>query len=174
MTTLIKLGYAGAVMVLLILVVAFGTRVIYEPPEAPQYPRGPFYFGPIAPDGSVRQPTPDEIARFEEEQRQYQEAYEEFRDRQAVYRRNVFLIAAAVGLLAVAGGISLHPRLDAMRLGLVLGGLGTLIYGVAQAGGDLGRIGPAAIFIVALVGLALVLAAGYRWLSLSEREATRP
>jgi len=36
---------------------------------------------------------------------------------------------------------------------------------VPQAGGDLGETAPAFVFVVVLAGLALVLVAGYRWLS---------
>lgn len=169
MTTLIKLAYAGAIMVLLVLAVAFGTRVVYEPPDAPQFPQGPI-FRPIGPDGQQRQPTQAELDEWERVQQEYQERYREYEEDRAVYRRNVFLIAAVAGLVAVAVGISLEPRLDAMRLGLTLGGVGTLLYGVAQAAEDLGRIGPAVLFFVALVGLALLLGAGYRWLSRVERD----
>jgi lipopolysaccharide export LptBFGC system permease protein LptF len=171
MTTLIKLAYAGAITVLLILVVAFGTRVVYEPPAQPRFEdfvgRSPVRVGP---DGAIVPLTPEEQARQEEEQRRYREAWERHEDERAEYRRNVFLIAAVFGLVALAAGISLDPRLDAMRLGLILGGVGTLLYGIAQAGGELGRVGPAVLFVVALVGLALVLAAGYRWLTRLEHD----
>jgi lipopolysaccharide export LptBFGC system permease protein LptF len=170
MTTLIKLAYAGAIMVFLVLAVAFGTRVVYQPPHAPEFPRASVVPRPTDPDGTPRQPTQEELDRWEEAQRRYQEAFKAYEDERAFYRRNVFLIAAVAGLIAVAAGVSLDARLDAMRLGLVLGGVGTLIYAIAQAAGDLGRMGPAALFVVALVGLALLLAAGYRWLSLVERE----
>ncbi len=68
-------------------------------------------------------------------------------------------------MLAVAAGLAVPPALDAVRLGLVVGGLGTIIYAVAQAGEDLDAAGPEVVFVVALAGLALMLAAGYRWLA---------
>lgn len=68
----------------------------------------------------------------------------------------------------MSAGIVLHRRFDALRLGLVTGGLGTLLYAVVQADEDLGDIGSTVVFVVAMVGLALILAAGYRWLAASE------
>ena len=75
------------------------------------------------------------------------------------------MIAAAIGIAAIACGLALPSRLDALRLGLVAGGLGTLIYGVVQAQGDLDNAGPELIFVVVALGLALVGYAGYRWLA---------
>ena len=97
-------------------------------------------------------------ASFQEESRRYE-------DERADYRRVVFLIAAAIGIAAIACGLALPSRLDALRLGLVAGGLGTLIYGVVQAQGDLDNAGPELIFVVVALGLALVGYAGYRWLA---------
>ena len=108
---------------------------------------------------------PAEVAEYEEEQRRYQEEYERYSKRRAEYRRNVFVVVAGLGIAAVAGGLAIPGRLDAIRLGLVLGGLGTVLYGVIQAGEDLDEAGPALIFIVAAVGLCLILFVGYRWLA---------
>jgi hypothetical protein len=55
----------------------------------------------------------------------------------------------------------------------VAGGLGTLLYGVIQAAGDLDEVGSALIFVIVLFGLIIVLAAGYRWLSLRPPESVR-
>ena len=167
MTTLIKLFYAGAITALLILLVAFGVRTFYEPPEQPRFPEPSVGFRPVAPalsDTTQIEPTPEQRA-YEDEQRRYQEEFRRYAEKRAPYRRNVFLVAAAIGIAAVAAALALDPRLDAMRLGVVTGGLGTLLYGVIQANGDLDESGPALIFAVALIGLALILGAGYRWLT---------
>jgi hypothetical protein len=55
----------------------------------------------------------------------------------------------------------LPGALDAIRLGLVSGGVGTLIYAVVQAGGDLDEAGTAVVFLVVLVGLVLVVVSGW-------------
>ena len=58
---------------------------------------------------------------------------------------------------------------SSIRLGLVGGGLFSVLYGVLQAEGDLGDAGSGLIFLVAAVGLVLILAAGYRWLATREQ-----
>jgi hypothetical protein len=167
MTVLIKLCYAAAITALLILFVAFGIRTFYTPPEEPRFPETPFPFRPVVPVPSglePPEPTPEQVA-YEQQQREFQAQYERYSDDLARYHRNVFLAAALLGFLAVAGGIALPARLDALRLGLAGGGLGTLIYAVIQAGGDLDDAGPALIFGVAAVGLLLIGFAGFRWLA---------
>jgi len=85
------------------------------------------------------------------------------------YHRNVFIVASVLGVAAVAAGLYLFRRVEAMPLGLVLGGLGIVIFGWVQAAGDFGEIGMAPLFAVVAVGLAIVLAAGYRFLGLSRQ-----
>jgi hypothetical protein len=174
MTVLIKLAYAVAVAALLVLLVAFGVRAFYDGPDEPRYPQPPLVIRPpVVPTTTTGEPgtpvvvtpTPEDLARYEQEQRDFQREFERYEDRRKDYRRNVFLIAAVFGIAAVAGGAALWSRVDAMSLGFIAGGFATLLYGVIQAGDDLADISPAMIFVVALVGLALVLGAGYRWLS---------
>ena len=177
MTTLIKLFYAAVIAALLVLLVAFGIRTFYSAPEEPKYPepplsiRGPFV--PVAPvpagtePAAVPTPTPEQV-EYQESQERYRDEYDAYREKRADYRRNVFLAAAIVGVIAVAGGLLLQSRLDAIRLGLVTGGLATILYAVAQAGEDLDEFGSAVVFGVALIGLALVIGVGYRWLGHSE------
>jgi hypothetical protein len=92
-----------------------------------------------------------------------QTAYE---DDRADYHRNVFILASVLGVAAVAAGLYLFQRVEAMPLGLLLGGLGVVLFGWAQAGEDFGEIGMAPVFAVVAAGLAAVLAVGYRYLGL--------
>ena len=165
MTILLKLIYAGAITALLILLIAFGIRTFYGPPDEPEFPRTPVSFrGP-----GVEQPPPaPELQQFEAEQRRYQEAYDRYLDERADYRSRVFVAACVLGIAAVAAGLALPTRLDAIRLGLVSGGVGTILYAVIQAGGDLDRTGATVVFLVATVGLLLVMVSGYRWLAARE------
>jgi hypothetical protein len=71
-----------------------------------------------------------------------------------------------LGVAAVAGGLYLFRRVEAMPLGLLLGGLGVVIYGWVEAAEDFDEIGAAPMFAVVAVGLGIVLAAGYRFLGL--------
>jgi hypothetical protein len=165
-TVLLKLFYAAAVATLIVLVVAFGIRTAYEPPEAPQFPefsRGSF--APIPAPGET--PTPEQEEYIEAQER-YQETYRDYEEDLERYRSIVLGLCALFGVAAIAGGVFLNPKLDALRLGLVAGGLFTLIYGVIQAEGDFDGLGAAAVFAIAGVGLVVILAAGYRWLDARE------
>ena len=164
MIVLIKLFYAASIAALLILVVAFGIRTLDAPPEAPEFPIEAGFRPVPAPLTPGQEPTPEQ-REFEEAQRRYMEAYERFEEKRKDYHRVVFLVAAALGVVAIASGLALAPHLDAIRLGLVAGGLGNLIYAVIQANGDLDDAGPALIFGVAALGLLLIGYAGYRWLA---------
>ena len=168
MTVLIKLFYAGAITALFILLAAFGVKTFYDGPKAPTYPEPPGSIRVKGPTEAqlVPAPTAEDLRQYEAAQRQYNESYEQYRDERADYRRNVFLVITALSLGALIVGANLEARYDAVRLGLIAGGLGSLIYGVAQEGEDLGRIGPATIFVISLIGVVLLLGAGYRWLSL--------
>src|SRR2546428_8525511 len=55
-----------------------------------------------------------------------QQAYNDERDD---YFRNVFIVANVLGVAAVAVGLYLFRRVEAMPLGLLLGGVGVVIYG---------------------------------------------
>jgi hypothetical protein len=75
------------------------------------------------------------------------------------YARNVFFISYPIGVLFVTLGLILRPRLDAVRPGLLLGGLGTMIYAIAQD-----NLSYKIRFAGVVVGLAILLIIGYRML----------
>jgi hypothetical protein len=141
----IKLAYGAAIAVLMVLTVVFAIRAAYEPPGEPTY-------------GDPPKPYTTITAQYEE-------------DRQD-YRRNVFLIAGLIGLGSMAAGVALAKRLDALRLGLILGGVATFIYSFSQAGEDIDDIGANAILPVAAVGLVALLFLGYRRLAERDESAT--
>ena len=187
MQTLFKLAYSLAIAILIVLFVILGTRTFYDEPEAPTFsfrpvPEKPIGEGPGEPpycdfDGRCfkdgREITPEEEADLTQEERDYIQEQREFNKRQKEYQddrvdyhRNVFVIASVLGVVAIAAGLYLFRRVEAMPLGLLLGGLGVVIFGWAQAADDFGEIGMAPLFAVVGVGLAIVLAAGYRFLGL--------
>ena len=190
MQTLFKLAYSLTVAILLVLFVILGTRTFYDEPEAPSFsfrppPEKPIDVGsdPQEPlfceyDGRCfkgdREITPDEEADLTQEERAYIREQREqnrqqrqYEDDRVDYHRNVFIIASVLGIAAIAAGLYLFRRLEAMPLGLLLGGLGVVIFGWAQAAEDFGEIGMAPLFAVVGVGLVIVLAAGYRFLGLA-------
>jgi len=95
------------------------------------------------------------------------QAWQEHDEDVVDYHRNVFIVASVLGVAAIAAGLYLFRRVEAMPLGLLLGGLGVVIFGWAQAAEDFGEIGMAPLFAVVAVGLAIVLAAGYRFAGLA-------
>ncbi len=183
MPTLFKLAYSLVVAILLILFVILGIRTFYDEPEAPPFPERPPPIEAIEesifcePDGRCfkggRELTEaDEEKLTEEErlnlqeQRQFQEQRLKYEDDRVDYHRNVFILASVLGVAAVAGGLYLFRRVEAMPLGLLLGGLGVVIYGWVEAAEDFDEIGAAPLFAVVAAGLGIVLAAGYRFLGL--------
>jgi len=133
--TAFKLAYSLAVAILLVLFVVLGTRTFYESPRYPEQPAG---YSPGV--------------------------YEAYEEERADYHRNVFIMASVLGVVAAAAGLYLYRRVEAMPLGLVLGSIGIVIFGWAQAAEDFDRIGMAPLFVVVGIALGVVLAAGYWFL----------
>ena len=191
MQTLFKLTYSLVVAILFILLVILGIRTFYDEPEATEYPAPPVRsIGIEAPPQPVtgellycdrdgrcfkgdRELTAEDEAELTEEeqlytqeQRQFQERQRKYEDERVDYHRNVFILASVLGVAAIALGLYLFRRVEAMPLGLLLGGLGVVIFGWVQAAEDFGEIGEAPLFAVVAVGLGVVLAVGYRFLGL--------
>lgn len=93
-------------------------------------------------------------------------SYQAYQVEQRDYARNVFSIAYPIGIVFVTLGLTLRPRLDVVRPGLVLGGLGTMIYAISQP-----HLIPEIRFAGVIVGLAILLIIGYRMLL--ERKITK-
>ena len=148
--------------ILITMFVAFGISVFYEPPELE-----------TAEDASpvvVRPPSPPsyespEYQEWEEEQQELmderQEYWEAYADAMRVYHRNVLFIVYPFGLLFTTLGLVLRPRLDIIKPGLLLGGVGTIIFAVSQGFGDISN---ALRFGAIAIGLAVLIFLGYRTL----------
>ena len=185
MAAAFKVAYSLVVAILFVFLVILGILTFYEEPRPPSRPVEPY----IVPGEELlscdfeahcykggRELTLEDEAQLTEqerlyirEQRQYNERQREYEDERADYHRNVFIIASVLGVAAVSAGLYLFRRVEAMPLGLVLGGLGVVIFGWVQAAEDFGEIGMAPLFAVVGVGLAIVLAAGYRFLGLARQ-----
>ncbi len=89
--------------------------------------------------------------------------YGGYNDRQAYaadqrdYARNVFSISYPIGIVFVLLGVILKPKLDVVRPGLVLGGLGTMIYAIAQP-----HLIDEIRFAGVVVGLLILFFVGYK------------
>lgn len=82
------------------------------------------------------------------------------------YHQNVFFIAYPYGLLLILLGIVLRLRLDIISPGLLLGGIGAIIYAIAQ-----NHLASEIRFAGVAIGLAVLLYAGHRML-LESKPAT--
>ena len=185
MQTAFKLAYSLVVAILLVLFVILGTRTFYEEPEPPTYPSmktPPLEGRPILGKElhcdsdqcylngqALTQQEEEELLTTGErdylrQQREFNQRQREYGDDRVDYRRNVFILASALGVAAIAAGLFLFRRVEAMPLGLMLGGLGVVIYGWVEAAEDFDEIGTAPLFAVVAVGLVIVLAGGYRFL----------
>ena len=183
-----RIVYAGAVAILVVLFVILGTLTFYPEPDSP-WDKGPGPRGlpPVGAenlycetDGSCyldgRLLTPEDEAKLSEQQRAYlresrefQAAVREYEDDRVDHSRNVFIAASILGAMAIVAGLSLFRRIEAMPLGLLLGGFGVVLFGWIQAGDEFDEMGAAPPFVAVTIGLATVLTAGYYFLN-SRRE----
>jgi len=104
-----------AIAVVLVLLVIFGVEAFYPSPQYPDYPE------------PMRAYNSSEYAEWEQE---WMEIQEEYRQESAVYDRNVFFIVLPLGVVFAVGGTFIRRRLDIFGAGLILGGIGTMIFAV--------------------------------------------
>ena len=142
MQSTVRFLYALAVAIFLVLTVAFGTLTFYPGPDAPRYPE------PSFPTAAVEKP--DAEAKLD-----YQAQYEAYDAKRADHRRNVLLIATVLAALAIVAGIAAGRALDVLRVGLMLGGLFTVMWALIYAGGEAET---GVLFITALLVLLVLVA----------------
>jgi lipopolysaccharide export LptBFGC system permease protein LptF len=179
MQTVFKVVYSLVVAILFVLTVILGTRTLYAEPEEPQYRYSPGWGGSdptyCDPDGRCfkagRELTEADEVSLTQEERTYVQEQQQFAEDRKDYHRNVFIVASVFAVAAAAVGLYLFRRVEAMPLGLLLGGLGVLIFGWVQAADDFGEISMAPLFAVVAAGLAVVLAVGYWFLGLKHSAA---
>lgn len=170
--------FAVAVGVLIVLLVIFGVEAFYPAPPrpSPQWPSGRVL--DVAPDGPeqpcvVLYPGLDDEAweewqqafdewqqEWNERQQDWDRIYEEYLRELSLYYRHVFLVVLPLGALLAVGGTFVRRRLDTLGAGLILGGMGTMIYAIVPSALDsLYR------FIGIGVALAVLIFVGFRVLS---------
>lgn len=143
----VRVLYVVAIAVLLILLVIVGVEAFYPGPEYPEY-QYPDWLGPAPPYDS---PEYEEWQQAWDEWYQEQDRLEgEYQQELEVYHRNVFYIVLPIGLVFTLVGPFVRRRLDIFGAGLILGGLGTMIYSIVLSGLDIR---------LRFVGIAVALAA---------------
>lgn len=182
MQVLFRLAYALVVGILISLFVVLGTHTFYDEPDFPVYPPSSspgtgknLYCDSIDcyVDGQLLTPSLEQSLSASEQAaledaRAFQRAQREYEEDREDYFRNVFIIAHAIGIAAIAVGLYLYRRVEALPLGLLLGGVGAVIYGWVESSRGPDTMGTAPLFVVVTVGLVIVLGAGYWFLSVKE------
>jgi len=122
--------YVMVIGVLIVLLVIFGIEAFYPEPPYPEYLSATRWLGPPPPYDS---PEYGEWQQGQaEEQQEWMKVYEAYRQEVAIHHRNIFFVVLPLGLVFAVGGTFIRRRLDIFGAGLILGGLGTMIYAIAQ------------------------------------------
>ena len=164
MANAIRAIYALAIGIFVVMTVAFGVVSFYEQPERPQFSRLTTVARPLTQPGvelseaektqlaewQAAQEAAQEAARVE-----YDAANEIYEDEMAIYSRNALALVTLIGLVFIIAGITVAGALDTLRIGLMVGGLASLLWGLGYAASDAGSV---TMFIAALLAL-LVLGA---------------
>ena len=153
----LKVVYVLAIAGVLIALVIAGVEAFYPDPQHPEYPEHPEYPAlpyPFYPDEPLSAYNSTE---YEEWQQEYNEIREEYRQEVAAHDKNVFLIVLPLGVVFAIVGIFLQRKLDIFGTGLILGGIGTMIFAVVPY--DLEAIPR---FIGVAVILAVLVFVGYK------------
>ena len=129
-----RFAYSLAIAILLVAVVILGTETVFNEPTFADYDQG-----------AGRQFV----------------SVREFDDAREDYFRSVSATAAVIGVVAIVAGAAQSRLLPVVPLGLVMGGLGAVMYGVAKWLSGPGELSMSALFFVLAGGLILLLAAGY-------------
>ena len=161
MPTAIRIIYALAVGVFVVLTVAFGTLTFAPGPERPEFPEKLRFAEPRPvplpeerPLTPAQAPPPaEEDAAATAAREQYEDDSEQYREDRRTHRRRVLAAAAVLGGALVVAGIAVAGAIDVMRVGLMLGGLFTVLWAFAYAGGDAGS---GTMFVAALAVLIVL------------------
>jgi hypothetical protein len=180
-----QIAYGVAAGLLFVLVVFFGTRTIEAEPQREDYPApnllpagysircessGECYFETYdASTGNIDRQliTPELEESLNPAEREHLARlrnFESYDERLADNLRLAFAVATAAGVLGIAAAVWLFRRVETVPLGLMLGGIGSLIYGWVQYMRVPGEADTAVTFGIVTAGLVLVLAGGYWFL----------
>jgi len=152
----VRVLYVLGVAVLLVLLVILGVEAFYPEPPAPDYPDW---------SGSPPFGTPEYEEWWQERQREWDRIDEEYRQELSLHHRNVFLVVLPLGALVAVGGTFFRRRLSIFGAGLILGGMGTMIFAIVPS-----ELDSVLRFSGIAVALAVLIFVGFRVLN-SSRQA---
>lgn len=159
----IRAIYILALGLVVALFFTFGIAAFYpEPKGQPSYPEPPLKVRLAPPQPVPPQPVgedyyqSEEYKQYQAQVQEYEKQQQEFQKQRDRYRQRVFYIASALGLATVFLSVGLSRRLEGLWPGILIGGLATIIYAMAQRGlaiGLVARFGVITLVLAALVYL---------------------
>jgi hypothetical protein len=148
---ILRVIYVLAIAAALIALVVVGIDTFYPAPSYDCYePLGP--------------PPDYDSPEYEEWQQECNEIQEAYQQEAAVHDRNVFLIALPLGVLFAVVGTFINRRTSIFGAGLILGGIGTMIFAVTPY-----NLNDIPKFIGIAVILAVLIFVGYKVFSLEKK-----
>jgi hypothetical protein len=138
--------YVVAIAVVLILLVIVGVEAFYP---APQYPDCYELLGP--------QPADYNSTEYQQWEQECMEIQDEYQQEAAAHDRNIFFIVLPLGAAFAVVGTFIQRRLGIFGAGLILGGIGTMIFALVPY--DLDAI---LRFIGIAATLAVLVFVGYK------------
>lgn len=184
MATAIQVVYSLVLAVLIVLFVVLGARTFFPEPDPPTYTPFPPTTADIYcnPDGTCYRAgvliEPEDEDNLSAAEKEYLEAARDSAQDQLDYQEDLdnydpalFVAAMILGVAAMTAGLFLYRRVDALPLGLVLGGLGVIIYGWIEGADRFDESSTAPAFAAVTVGLVVVLGAGYYFLGMRHPSA---
>jgi hypothetical protein len=133
---ILKVIYVLAIAAALIALVVVGIETFYPAPSYDCYEQ----LGP---------PPDYDSPEYEEWQQECNSIMDKYEQRSAIHDRNVFLIALPLGVVFAVVGIFIQRRTSIFGAGLILGGIGTMIFAVTPYDLD---------DMLQFIGIAVILA----------------
>ncbi|MFU8795962.1 MAG: hypothetical protein ACNA7X_01515 [Dehalococcoidia bacterium] len=163
--TFVRAVYAVAIGGLIVMLVIFGVEAFYPAPPRPTPPAFPPVVlepGRGGPEQScvVLYPGLDDQAsdewkqEWDEWKQEWDRLYEEYR---SLHHRSIFLVVLPLGALVAVGGTFVRRRLNIFGAGLVLGGMGTMIYAIVPS-----ELDSLLRFVGIAVALVVLVLVGFR------------
>jgi hypothetical protein len=139
---ILRVIYVLAIAVALALLVVAGVQAFYPAPSYPEYNPPPVDYN---------------STEYQEWEQEWTEAVAVYEQEAAVHDRNIFFVVLPLGVVFAVVGTFVRRRLDIFGAGLILGGIGTMIFAVTPY--DLDNIPR---FIGIAVILAVLIFVGYK------------
>lgn len=153
MNSLIKIGLGLAIAVVYPFMVGFGIEAFYPPPQnAYEECRQ------LDPNSKIN-PNESKPVNYIDPQNdaKYKACYDKTQEQVDIHSRNLFLIAAAFGFLAIIiGTLLFSEKLGPVGPGLVFGGLFTILYGTMRSFRSVDKQWIFAELVIVFIGIILV------------------